>query len=77
MRPSSFMSGAREDVVKRVAEQMNDGIELVLADWHLGGKIAFHEQPRLLVKRLQSGGNVGPNWSRRPRVCLPQALVRR
>jgi hypothetical protein len=23
---------------------MNDGVELVIADCHLGGKIAFHEQ---------------------------------
>jgi hypothetical protein len=55
------MSGAGENVVKRVAEQMNDGVELVIADCHLGGKIAFHEQPRLLVTRPRSAGNVGPN----------------
>jgi hypothetical protein len=52
------------------AEQTNDGVKLVIADCHLGGKIAFHEQRRLLARRPRSAGisNVGPNWSPRPRL---------
>ena len=66
--PLSFASSAREDVVEGAAE--NDGVKLVIADCHFGGKIAFHEQRRLLVTRPRPAGdsNVGPNWSPRPRL---------
>jgi hypothetical protein len=66
--PLSFASSARENVVEGAAE--NDGVKLVIADCHLGGKIAFHEQRRLLVTRPRPAGdsNVGPNWSPRLRL---------
>ena len=65
--PPLHLCLVREEVVERVPEQTNDGVELVIADRRLGGKIAFHEQWRLLVTRLRSAGegNVGPNWLRR------------
>jgi hypothetical protein len=64
------MSGAREDVVKGVAEQANDGVELVIPDRHSAGKIAFHEQRRPLVRLLRSSGkgNVSPKWLQRSRL---------
>jgi hypothetical protein len=37
--PLSFASSAREDVVEGAAE--NDGVKLVIADCHLGGKTLF------------------------------------
>ena len=68
--PPLHLRLVREDVVERVPEQTNDGVELVIADRRLGGKIAFHEQRRLLVTQLRSAGkgNVGPKWLRRK--CL-------
>ena len=36
-----FASGARENVVQGATEQTDDGIELLIPDDHIGGKIAF------------------------------------
>ena len=55
---------------RALTEQMNDGVELVIADCHLGGKIAFHEQRRLLVKRPRSAGE---RWSEL--VAAPASLL--
>jgi hypothetical protein len=55
MRPfTSFMSSVRKDVVKRVTEQTDDGVQLVIAYCHLGGKITFHDRGRPLAARLHS-----------------------
>ena len=36
-----FASGARENVVEGATEQTDDGIELLIPDDHIAGKIAF------------------------------------
>jgi hypothetical protein len=58
------------DVVKRVTEQTDDGVELVIAYCHLGGKIAFHDRRRPLAARLHPTRecSVSPRWLRRPRL---------
>jgi hypothetical protein len=39
-----FAPGAREKVVEGTTEQAHDGIELLISDWHIAGKIAFHRK---------------------------------
>ena len=36
-----FASGARENVVQGATEQTDDGIELLIPDDHIAGKLAF------------------------------------
>jgi hypothetical protein len=40
-----FAASAREKVVKGTTEQADDGIEFLILDCHVTGKIAFDAQP--------------------------------
>ena len=46
-------AGAQEEVVKVAVEQTENGFELLMADRHLCGKIAFDGQWQFLVARLR------------------------
>ena len=60
-------SGAGENVIKGATEQTDDGVELLIIDCHVAGKIAFDEQQRLVITLPQSAaeGNISPNRRRR------------
>jgi hypothetical protein len=44
-----FAASAGEKVVKGTTEQTDDGIEFLILDCHVTGKIAFDAQPPLIV----------------------------
>ena len=52
-----FASGARENVVQGATEQTDDGIELLIPDDHIGGKIAFDRNrwaPAILARSMRA-----------------------
>src|SRR5262249_45034659 len=49
-----FASGARENVVQGATEQTDDGIELLIPDDHIAGKIAFDRKWWTLAILAQS-----------------------
>ena len=65
-----FASSAGENVIKGATEQTDDGIEFLILDCHVAGKIAFDDQRRLVITLAQSAGegNVAPNRPRRQRL---------
>jgi hypothetical protein len=62
----SFAASAGEKVVKGTTKQTDDGIEFLILDCHVAGKIAFDAPPPLIVAlALPIGeGNTCAIWSR-------------
>jgi hypothetical protein len=72
-----FTSSAGKNVIKGAAEQTADGIELLILDCHVAGKIAFDEQRRLIIMLARPGGEGNVSANRRRRRRLHSTLLHR